>query len=506
MFGKNKKNKKVIKNEGVINQPVIHTMQDDLDINLENSPIEEVSQDSSIKTDSPFAGSAPEIKEPIKDDVPSKPELNSVSSQSKKDSPFSDDTPSSSAPLATNTETKIDMTPKQDISPKPEKPESPKSKIESAPVMPKSVDDLTTAVGKDETPIKKEENMIMGSGSVSKMMSESLEDNNKIEETPKNKGKMNVFVYAIIVLLIVSVGVAGYFVWDSKYIDVNNIITQGDSEQPNIFTEEPEIVVDGESDSEENNEEESDIIEFSDKVNFLTVTTAELSESGLKNAINKKFLEMNNFSGNLLEFILVDDDNNPITFSEFASTFGITLPAVTATQLTEDFSLYLYKNGMEEKIGIAIKATSENSLSVDLIKEESSLLKGMMPLFLGSVAEDELADKVFNDSTYASTEIRFTNLNNSSSVDYTIVNGYLLFATSKDSGRTIIDKILLEDSLESEEITNNTSMEDNVDVVDEVPAVEGAETSATSKEETKDIFEENSENEDMENGETIIEV
>lgn len=497
MFGKNKKNK-TIKTEEVSSQPIIHTMQDDLNINIEGVAEENFSDNSVLeKTNSPFAGDVSSEKESVGRNDISKPEINSATPQMKKDSPFSGVPSQDPPPAVAKPEPQVDLKPKMETF------KSPVSQIKKdpSPIMPKSVNDLTTAVDKDDSSDEKEEEIKTETSP--EIVLDGNDGDKMLPEKAENEGKSKIFVYATIIFLIVAIGVGGYFVWDSKYIDINSVVTKKDDTQPSIFTEEPEIVIEGEDENNENTMEE---FEFSEEVNFLTVENINLNKTGLEGIIKQKFLEMNNYSGNLLEFVAVNESNEPLKFSEFALAFELSLPRGITEQLSEDFTIYLYKNGVIEKMGIAVKTVGGDAALANLERDEAYLVEGLNSLLLGGATEEELMGKTFKSSTYNDLEVRFTNLNDTSSIDYAIVSEYLLFATSKDSGRAMMDKIKLDESamdsaIMEDGVIDNTTMTD--DMV--IPTVEGAETSLNDGK-TKDIFNESSASDNLEDGETMIEV
>jgi len=455
------KNKKVI-NERIVNQSVIHTMQDDLNIDLEDFSTEEnnsIKPNITVPKNIPTENKKVVNNEPVEKKVSTQLEENAFSNSntnpispidSTKKSPFLGDTSSNHL----------------SASDRLAKEPSPKSRKNISSTMPKSVDNLTTNVDKTNG----------RTGNVSKDMFDYLKNGETKLEKSKDDKKSGVFVYAVIIILIILIGVAGYFMWNSKYVDINSIIPKKDNTQSNIFTQEPNIIIKGEEASN-----------FSEKVNFLVVNFSELNKEELDKLFNQKFLEMNSFEGNLLEFIIVNEDNEPIEFSKFTDAFEIKLPANIIDQLDYDFSVYLYKNETIEKMGIAVEANDKDLLMANIKEEEPSLARNIQSMFLGKVDDGELDEKVFNEGVYKNITIRFANINDNNSVDYAIVGEYFLLATDKDSGRAIVDKILLEKS-----------------ILEENPFVEDIET--ISDDETKDIFNENIKDEDDDEGETIIEV
>lgn len=495
MFGKNKKNKNK-KSTGKVN---MHTMQDDLNVDIK--AISDYEDQSLEKSSGPFSGSVstqgnPEEKKEVvdksspfnsadtsnfQDKIQPKAEVNSVSSNKMEDKSFGSSYLDKSSIGSDNREQlqKNEMpTSKPSLSSELES----KNKTDIPSVMPRSVDDLTSSVDKSETSDSKNPSTKKDVDELQRVDDEKV--NNKEKEPLSIRSKTSdILTYVIMVVLVVAIGVGGYFAWNLGYINIDSIIPgKDDSSQEGTVAVNENTSTKTEENNNTNNESAGS---FSDKVNLLAVSDNDFDIDGLKYIFTKKFEEMKNFNGNLLEFTLVDKDNNPIKFSDFSDALGMKLSASVASQLNDDdFSVYLYKNGETEKVGIAIKTMDESKLKSDLLVEEANLVNGVSPLFLKDLTEDDLSGKIFSDGVYNDIEVRFVNLNGSDSVDYAIIEGYLLFATSKDSGRAIMDKVIL----------NNIA-------IDQMPAeVEGAHDSKVY-----DIFNENSDDfNELEKGETVI--
>lgn len=103
------------------------------------------------------------------------------------------------------------------------------------------------------------------------------------------------------------------------------------------------------------------------------------------------------------------------------------------------FFLYSQNNTRETKFGLIVSLKDALAVSKIMLQLEQILPSGMNP-FVSSSPQNTIA---FSDNTYNNTQIRYLNLNDSSSsIDYAILNDKLLFTNSKESMYMAIDRIL----------------------------------------------------------------
>lgn len=267
----------------------------------------------------------------------------------------------------------------------------------------------------------------------------SINDNGTIEYADEKK---SVFGYVVIFIIILLLGAGGYYFWILKEGDAD-IFNVNIAEKLNKISESVNINPD-----EDLNNAIDDLSDnkngFSDKVNFMIVNDGELSQLGITKLIDDKFTEMEKYSGNQLEFLLVDKNNKPISFKNFADNFKITLGDDVLNNVDLDnFSVFLYRNGDIKRVDLVIGVNDVNSLKTVLARDEKKLVKDLDSLFVYEKPEN-YASKQFDQSDYNGSLVRYLNLNKelNLSLDYSIVGDYLVFATNKESGRLIIDKLL----------------------------------------------------------------
>ncbi|KKP68902.1 MAG: hypothetical protein UR66_C0003G0167 [Candidatus Moranbacteria bacterium GW2011_GWE1_35_17] len=251
--------------------------------------------------------------------------------------------------------------------------------------------------------------------------------------------KSSTFIYGIIFVIILLLGAGGYYIWFMRDEKDNDISKSG-------------ITADSNKKSSANPENNStnaikdladDKSGFSDKVNFMVVNDEEFDQLGIKSIIERKFIEMEKYSGNQLEFLVVDKNNKPILFKNFIDNFKIYLSPNVVNNLSPDnFSLFLYKNKDIKRVSVVVGTKNKDLLKTNLVKNERTLVKNIEALFTYAKPENISASK-FGESNYNGNIIRYVNLNKSLdlSLDYAVVGDYLMVATNKESGRLIIDKL-----------------------------------------------------------------
>jgi hypothetical protein len=189
---------------------------------------------------------------------------------------------------------------------------------------------------------------------------------------------------------------------------------------------------------------EDNFMYSSEKPNYLNLDMETADKNAIFQLVENTFLDIDTKQdGVSIEFILRDTNNNPIAFSRFAYIFGISLPETVQSEMEEDFSVFLIKNGDSKRMGLAIDIRDANILPFVMKEGEKSLVNDVKSLFLGK--EIQVAQgAVFGDSTYGNgVNIRYVNIDMASgdSVDYAVWNNMLLVGTSKDSLRNIFDKL-----------------------------------------------------------------
>ncbi|MFA6183942.1 MAG: hypothetical protein WC682_02465 [Parcubacteria group bacterium] len=264
--------------------------------------------------------------------------------------------------------------------------------------------------------------------------------------------KSHFFSYMVIFLIIILLGAGGYYYVVIKGENISSLL-----QNVNIINN------DSSSDNSNTNIAETNPIGdalgntgvFSDKTNFLVIGEDKFNQAGIKSVIDEKFLEMEKYKGNQLEFIVVDKNNKPVGFNEFINKFNLSLNAEIVNNLVPDnFSIFLYKKDNIKRMDMVIGIKNKDLLKIGLNKNEKTLVSDLSGLFIYEKPVNVIG-RQFKDSKYKDSLIRYINLNTSLnlSLDYAISGDYLVLATNKDSGRLIIDKLASE-LVKNEDIFN----------------------------------------------------
>lgn len=157
---------------------------------------------------------------------------------------------------------------------------------------------------------------------------------------------------------------------------------------------------------------------------FAQTTNANSATSSADDLIN--YLKIDNYS----LFVYSQSSNAPSTLNASSSPFDTQQSSVA-------------QNQSRAGLVVALKGTASSSaLYLKLKQLETTLAQSLTSLFLGKETA-ETTGAIFSDNTYQNAVIRYINLPQPDfSIDYAIVNNYLIFTTSKDGMYAAIDRIL----------------------------------------------------------------
>jgi|GEM_PF-1906075 len=243
-------------------------------------------------------------------------------------------------------------------------------------------------------------------------------------------------VYIIIILIILITTLGGYYFWLSRTPKTAPAAIEPVVETPiiNPVVEEPvaePIVI------------QAPVEKYStEKPNYLTIDPSTMSAEEIKTAISAVAVELKDSSSLLpYEFILVDTNNNQISFPIFAATAKLNFSQALLTLLDEKFSLFIYNDNTNARIGLSVSTLKAKALSSELLKQEKTLVSNASLLFLDTVPE--IKTGAFSTSEYKNHTIHYLNLNQQKnlSIDYTITNSQFILSTSKNMQRAVLDKL-----------------------------------------------------------------
>jgi len=251
-------------------------------------------------------------------------------------------------------------------------------------------------------------------------------------DNPLNKGRLITIAITIFIILIVGAGVY-YFLATRQKGEEQIVISPEPAPEP---TPEPAP----EPTPTPTPEPKNDFT--ADKPNYLSIDFENSDTAAVKTAITGYVQKVQDSKITTpVEFLLVDAKNNPITFENFAKKFGLALSAKVVADLGSDFSLYIYSDQSDMRLGLSIASKNDTKLKTDLLNEEKALTEEIKPLFIP--IDYKIEAKTFGASSYNGANIRYNNISGAAnlSVDYAIVNKQLLIGTTKMTLRSIIDKI-----------------------------------------------------------------
>jgi hypothetical protein len=246
---------------------------------------------------------------------------------------------------------------------------------------------------------------------------------NKIKPAPEKKEDISwtkLFVILSSSLIVIIAAVAGYFYWQNR--SVNEVALLPNEEQEIIS-----INPAAEKYSTEN-------------PNYLQIDVNK-TDTQIKEELKQMAENVAKLQSNIpVEFIITDQNNNPIAFHIFAAVLKLDLSQQLLASLDDNFSLFALQDETVTRLGLAIKTKDTEAVRNELNQSENSLPDSLKPLFLDDVVVP--VSKTFNESVYNDVQIHYFNIdsNKKQSIDYTITNNLLLIGTSKQTLRTIIDK------------------------------------------------------------------
>jgi hypothetical protein len=251
-----------------------------------------------------------------------------------------------------------------------------------------------------------------------------------MESSKKPSGKLGAII--AIVLIILLAGGAAYYWW--FYLkNPNNATTDGTSKKPSSAS------TSGAS-SNTNNASQAKDTKF--KQWSIDIASDKIA---IKLAIKRYISDFINTASenDIIEAKLLSNDGQPIELNKFENLFDFKLPASISGKASSEYSIFVKKEKNQARMGAALKLSQSAGLSESLKNEEGSIVKNLKSFYLDASLPD--STQVFNSSKYKSADIRYFNFSSppNTSFDYSVVSGqdnnYFIFATSKETIRSILD-------------------------------------------------------------------
>ncbi len=153
--------------------------------------------------------------------------------------------------------------------------------------------------------------------------------------------------------------------------------------------------------------------------------------------------EQNTFQRILIKKVSPEKDYF-LPFQEIAEILYITIPLSILNSLTEEHTLFFYSQEEGNRLGVIVKVEGDEILKTSLEDWEKTMTGDLKPIFLGQKL-GESANEEFQDNIYRDVNIRYLNFPDPSlTIDYTVVENYLIITTSREGMYGVIDRILEE--------------------------------------------------------------
>ena len=257
---------------------------------------------------------------------------------------------------------------------------------------------------------------------------------------PSKKSSWRKVFFVLAAMLLSGIfALGGYYFWTTRNLDKQASVTTENTENP--VSETPAA----ETPSEEANKPAEEIAQdkFSEaNPNYFPIDVGTVNANNIIALLTAKATEVKEFkAATPIEFLMTDTNNDPVFFSAFNYISGMGMPMELLTNLGDNFSLFLYNDNGNMRMGVAVELKDKEKIISQMKSNESSLVKDLTPMFLGNPVNG--TGKSFKGSAYNAAAIRYLNLDeqNSISVDYTITDKYLVIGTSKQTIRAILDKL-----------------------------------------------------------------
>jgi hypothetical protein len=179
--------------------------------------------------------------------------------------------------------------------------------------------------------------------------------------------------------------------------------------------------------------------------NYMPLDIDNLTSAQIKELLNNYAEEIKTAGLNApAEFVITDLQNNPIDFAIFSQKIGITLSKKILGNLQSAFSLFIFNDNGNMRLGLAILIIDNVALKSALLSEEPFLAKNLEAILLFNTNHKFLTS-AFEEAIYNTATIRYQNIVSPEelSVDYALVDNQLLFGTTKTTMHAIIDKVMI---------------------------------------------------------------
>ncbi len=181
----------------------------------------------------------------------------------------------------------------------------------------------------------------------------------------------------------------------------------------------------------------------SDKPNYLSFDTETVSPEDIRATLSQvaERIKKSNLT-KPIEFLVTDQNNNPLAFSRFALLLKLELDSKILALTQETFSLYAYNDAGWVRFGLVLNfKDTDTQTATDAVKETESKLPYALRAFTLEPNINIEKKLALQSSHYNGLDIRFINfdIDNKISLDYAFYANRLIIGTSKNTLRAIFD-------------------------------------------------------------------
>lgn len=195
-----------------------------------------------------------------------------------------------------------------------------------------------------------------------------------------------------------------------------------------------------------------------DKPNYLSVNTEVVSPEEIQKTLSAVASRIKEAGiSQPVEFLVTDQNNNPLAFSRFALLLQVGLASTVLSQVDESFSLYVYNDTGDMRIGLGLGLKNQKLIVPALLKVENTLPDAFQKLLLEPnvtvpktivfkpnvfVRELPAVDQAGVQKT--EYQLRYANIDTERkmSIDYAIVGSRWYIGTSRNTLTALLSTIV----------------------------------------------------------------
>lgn len=178
-----------------------------------------------------------------------------------------------------------------------------------------------------------------------------------------------------------------------------------------------------------------------DKPNYLSFNTETVSPQDIVRTLSQAADRIREADiREPIEFLITDQNNNPLAFSRFAFLLKLELDSDVLALIDEKFSFYIYNDAGHPRFGLVLTLKNVQAAAVLIEKTESALPYALRTFILepNVIVGKQLS---FRSTGYDQFLVRFANIDSDQniSLDYSLYGGQLFIGMSKNTLRAVLD-------------------------------------------------------------------